>query len=57
MSDGDSEYPEDSINKIKMSPVYGMLNFKAIANGYKSACLDKMAQELGCTSDSILEPN
>ena len=40
-----------------MSPVYGMLKFKTIAYGYDSPCLNKMAQELGGTSDSILEPN
>lgn len=57
MSDGEASYPSVGIDNIKKSPAKSKLKFKSIAYGGDSANLNKMAQELGGTSDKILEAN
>ena len=56
MSDGEAEYPSLGVENIKKFSVKSKLNFKSIAYGGDSDNLRKIAQELGGTSESILEP-
>ena len=57
MSDGESDYPSESVDNIKNSPAKDKLKFKSISYGGDSDSLTKMAQELGGRSEKILEPN
>jgi hypothetical protein len=57
MSDGESGYPQESVEKIKKSPAKNKIKFKAISYGGDSGSLTKMAQELGGSCENILEPN
>ena len=57
MSDGESEYPSNGVENIKMSQAKNKLKFKSIAYGAGSSSLKKMAQELGGECEKILEPN
>ena len=60
MSDGEANYPSVGVENIKKSPAKGKLKFKTIAYGEGSDSnnnLIRMAQELGGSSDKILEPS
>jgi hypothetical protein len=57
MSDGEADYPSEGIENIKKSPAKGKLKFKSIAygKGSDSATLKRMADELGGTSEKVID--
>jgi hypothetical protein len=59
MSDGESDYPSEGVENIKKSPAKGKLKFKSIAygDGSDSTTLKKMADKLGGTSETVLDPS
>jgi hypothetical protein len=58
MSDGDAtHYPKNGVENIKKSPAKSKIKFKSIAYGDGTESLNRMAEELGGTSEKILLPN
>jgi hypothetical protein len=59
MSDGEASYPSEGVENLKKSPAKGKMKFKSIAygNGSDSSILKRMADELGGTSEKVLDPS
>lgn len=56
VSDGKSGFPALGVKDINESRARSKLKFKSIAYSRGSHCLRKIAEELGGTSEVVLEP-